>query len=102
MGQTLRLQCADNDINPPLSSVTAALQAIPPSSNSDGPADEPRSREAAAIPQNSAQVPSPGIRCHSSLAENSVNGANQMIIALVPIRRSKATAIPAAPPQSTY
>ena len=73
----------DTGIKPPFASVTAALHPIPaPSSNSDGSKDPLKTRLAAAIPQNSAQVPSPGIRCHSSLAANSVTGANQMIIAL--------------------
>src|SRR5438093_3137569 len=81
----LPFQCVDTGIKPPFASVTAALQAIPaPSSNCDGSTDQLNTRLAAAIPQNSAQVPSPGIRCHSSLAANSVTGANQMIIALGP------------------
>jgi len=79
----LRFQWVDTGIKPPFASVTAALHPIPaPSSNSDGSKDPLKTRLAAAIPQNSAQVPSPGIRCHSSLAANSVTGANHKIIAL--------------------
>src|SRR5438128_2585189 len=85
----LPFQLVDTGIKPPFASVTAALQAIPaPSSNCDGPRDQLKTTSAAAIPQNSAQVPSPGIRCQSSLAANSVTAANQMIIALVRIQVS--------------
>ena len=90
----LRLQCADTGINPPLASVTAALQAMPaPSRNCDGATDQLITTAAAAIPQNRAHVPSPGIRCHRSLAVNSVKGSNQTIIALGPIFDSAQTRV---------
>ena len=74
----LNLLCAATGMKPPFANVTEALHTMPRlRKNREKDSDHAMNAVAIAIPQNRAQVPRFGFRCHSILAPSKAAGANK-------------------------